>query len=106
MTTATGSVDMAADAFRQARRGSRVIGWKLDRDERDALLAALPPAYGDVVADHVTLKAHVHEKRALPPPVTGWIVGRSDDGRGVQAMVVQVEGGTARPDGGTYHITW
>jgi hypothetical protein len=34
------------------------------------------------------------------------IVGRSDDGRGVEAMVVQIDGSTGRPDGGTYHITW
>ena len=28
------------------------------------------------------------------------------DGAGVQALVVAIGGGTARPDGGTYHITW
>ena len=42
----------------------------------------------------------------LPPTATGVIVGRCDDGRGVEAMVVQVDGSTERPDGGTYHITW
>ena len=43
---------------------------------------------------------------ALPPPCVAAIVGRSDDGRGVEAMVVQIDGSTGRPDGSTYHITW
>lgn len=96
----------AAQAFRQARPGRRVIGWKLDRAEREQLLARWPAAYARTIADHVTLRAHVDAASPLPPACTGWIVGRSDDGRGVEALVVQVEGSTARPGGGTYHITW
>ena len=34
------------------------------------------------------------------------IVGRTDDGKGVEAMVVTIDGDTARPDGSTFHITW
>ena len=34
------------------------------------------------------------------------IVGRADDGAGVEAMVVRLGGTTDRPDGSTYHITW
>jgi hypothetical protein len=102
----TVTVLTAAQAFREARPGRRVIGWRLDAGERAALLARFAPRYANAVADHVTLRAHVHEKSALPPATTGAIVGRSDDGRGVEAMVVQLDGGTGRPDGGTYHITW
>jgi hypothetical protein len=36
----------------------------------------------------------------------GEIVGRADDGKGVEAMVVSIADTTARPDGSTYHITW
>jgi hypothetical protein len=96
----------ASESYRQAAPGSRVIGWKLDRGERDALLARFPPRYAKAVADHVTLRAHVAAAAALPPACVGTIVGHSDDGRGVEAMVVQVEGSSERPDGGTYHITW
>jgi hypothetical protein len=96
----------ANDAYRQARPGRRVIGWKLPRGERDTLLARSAPAYANVVADHVTLRAHVDARSALPPATTGLIVGRSDDGRGVEAMVVRLEGSTDRPDGSTYHVTW
>ena len=81
------------------------IGWALDRQEREALLTRFPPRYGEVVADHVTLKFGDAEAR-LPTETSGEIVGEADDGRGVQAMVVRIGGTTDRPDGSTYHITW
>ena len=106
MTKKTPAVLSASQAYARAAKGGRVIGWKLDPGEREALLQRFPPRYANTVADHVTLKAHVHSESALPPPAEGVIVGRSDDGRGVEAMVVQIEGSTDRPDGSTYHITW
>jgi hypothetical protein len=33
-------------------------------------------------------------------------VGRADDGRSLQCLVVEIDGTTDRPDGSTYHITW
>jgi hypothetical protein len=89
-----------------ARPGSRVIGWKVDEADREALLRRFPPRYGNVVADHVTLKSKVSAGSPLPPLVDAEILGRADDGSGVEAMVVAVDGGSDRPDGGTYHITW
>lgn len=83
-----------------------VIGWKLDRRERAALLERFPPHWPDVVADHVTLWANVGPDDPLPQPATGEIVGIADDGAGVEAMAVRVDGTTDRPDGSTYHITW
>lgn len=83
-----------------------VIGWSLDRQVRRALLDRFPPAYADAVADHVTLRAHVGADEDRPPLVTCRIVGRADDGEGVEAMVVEIDGTTDRPGGGTYHITW
>lgn len=96
----------ATEAWRQAPPGDHVIGWKLDRAERDALLARLPARYAKAIADHVTLRSRVDAQAGLPPSTTGLIVGRSDDGAGVEAMVVRIDGSTERPDGGTYHITW
>lgn len=83
-----------------------VIGWKLDPKQREQLLARFAPRYAKAVADHVTLKANVASSTPLPAPVKAHIVGRSDDGQGVEAMVVAIDGSTARPGGGTYHITW
>ncbi len=96
----------AQQAHQRAKPGDTVIGWKLDRDQRRELLLQFPPAYGEVVADHVTLSARVDRKSELPSETHGEIVGRSEDGEGVEAMVVSIGGTTDRPDGSTYHITW
>ena len=80
-----------------------VTGWKLDRTQREALLREHSPRYNEAVADHVTLEVG---GVALPPDVEAAIVGRADDGEGVEAMVVAIDGTTDRPDGSTYHITW
>jgi hypothetical protein len=80
-------------------------GWLLDPAEREILLARFPPRYGRVVAHHVTLK--FGDRAARPPgAVSAEIVGEADDGLGVQALVIRIDGSPARPDGGTFHITW
>jgi len=83
-----------------------VIGWKLDSAQRAELLQQFPPRYAQVVADHVTLEAGGDPGAPLPPPAPATIVGRADDGKGVEAMVVRLGGTIDRPDGSTYHITW
>ena len=96
----------AKEAFERAGSGHHVTGWKLDRDQRKELLQQFPARYRNIVADHVTLKAKAAEGAPLPGEVVGEIIGRADDGQGVEAMVVSIDGGTERPDGGTWHITW
>ena len=82
-----------------------VIGWRLDRGDREQLLERFPPRYAEPVADHVTLETDAQSK-PLPPEAEARIVGRADDGQGVEAMVVALDGSTDRPDGSTFHITW
>jgi hypothetical protein len=96
----------ARQAHDRAEPGDCVIGWKLDRDERTALLKRFPPRYAETVADHVTLKAKVAKDSSLPDEDFGEIVGRADDGAGVEAMIVRIGEETDRPDGSTYHVTW
>jgi hypothetical protein len=96
----------AQEAAARAGRGDGVIGWKVDREQRKELLQQFPPRYREVDADHVTLRTRAAEDASLPEETNGEIVGRADDGRGVEAMVVAIAGTTDRPDGGTYHITW
>jgi hypothetical protein len=96
----------AAEAALRKGSGRDVIGWKLDRSQRDQLLEALPAAYAHVVADHVTLAARAAADAPLPEETAGEIVGRADDGEGVEAMVVAISATTDRPGGGTYHVTW
>ena len=82
-----------------------VSGWTLDRKEREALLERFPPRWPDVIADHVTLDSRARRQDPLPMPATAQIVGSVDDGDGLQAMVVAIDGNTQRPDGNTFHIT-
>lgn len=83
-----------------------VTGWKLDRNDRAALLARFAPEWPDVIADHITLDGDAGRDDRLPIATTGEIVGCVSDGAGLQAMVVAIAGTTDRPDGSTYHITW
>lgn len=82
-----------------------ILGWKLDLAGRTELLARFPPVYAETVADHVTFG---RKSKAPAMPVAGraTVVGRADDGRGLEALVVEVNGTTGRWDGGTYHVTW
>ena len=82
-----------------------VIGWKLDRAQREQLLQRFPPRYPDAIADHVTLRSNARGD-PLPPPVEARIIGHADDGDSLEAMVVAVDGTADRPDGSIFHITW
>src|SRR4051812_45324175 len=82
------------------------IGWTLDPGERDALLKEIPAAYPDVLADHVTLIGRAPASARQPTRVDAEVIGSVDDGDGLQALVVEINGSSRRPDGGTYHITW
>jgi len=95
----------ARQASDSAGEAESVIGWKLDREQRKELLQQFPPRFAEPVADHVTL-CRASGDAALPAECDAEIVGRADDGRGVEAMVVRLGGTTYRPDGSTYHITW
>src|SRR3954464_12639328 len=83
-----------------------VTGWKLPSDERELLLQRFEPRYENVVADHVTLRTGATQATPLPRKPEAWIVGRADDGRSLECLVVELDGTTDRPDGSTYHITW
>ena len=79
-------------------------GWNLSPVDRLRLLARFPPAYANIVADHVTFSG---PKGATMPTIRyARVIGRTDDGNGVQALVVELNGTTNRPDGSTYHMTW
>jgi len=82
-----------------------ILGWKIDPEDRAALLARVPPRYARTVADHVT---HGRESEAPPMPQaeSATVLGRADDGKGVEALVVAIGGSADRWDGSTYHITW
>ena len=88
-----------------AKPGS-VTGWKLPAGERERLLQRFAPRYENVVADHVTLRTGATPATPLPAKPAASIVGRADDGKSLECLVVELGGTTDRPDGSTYHITW
>ena len=88
-----------------ARPGT-VTGWKLPRQDRQRLLDRFPPKYENVVADHVTLRTGATAETPLPRKPQAEVVGRADDGKSLECLVVELDGRTDRPDGSTYHITW
>jgi len=83
-----------------------VTGWKLPYDEREQLLRRFPPKYEKVIADHVTLRTGATPQTPLPRRPDARIVGRADDCKSLECLVVELDGTTDRPDGSTYHITW
>lgn len=86
--------------------GSGYSGWELPADERDRLLAQVPPHYERLVAHHVTYQFGAGADVPLPTATEAEVIGCADDGEGVQALVVAIDGTSDRPDGSTYHITW
>jgi hypothetical protein len=96
----------ASEAFASGGEGERTIGWKIKRAQRRELLRLFPPTYRNTIADHVTLRGKAAPDAPLPQENEGEVVGRADDGRGLEALAVRIGGTTDRPGGGTYHITW
>lgn len=78
------------------------MGWTLDPEDRAHLLERFPPAFPDVIADHVTLG----RQKKKPKDVEASVVGYASDRQGLEALAVAVNGTTARPDGSIYHMTW
>ena len=84
---------------------AKILGWRIDERDRESLLRRFPPRYTNLVADHVTF-GRADRDLALPDIPIAEVVGRADDGDGVEALVARLDGTTDRPTGGTYHITW
>lgn len=80
------------------------VCWLVEAQSREALLAVVPPQYPTVVCHHVTIAFDVTPDYPLPQPKIGYVVGEIMD-KGVQAVVVEIDGDTIRPDGDRYHIT-
>lgn len=83
-----------------------ITGWKLVPGEQKALLERFAPRYPRVIADHITLRFGTDRDTPLPTATQGDIVGIADDGGGVQALVVRIDGVTERGDGSHFHISW
>lgn len=80
--------------------------YHLTPDARQQLLAQFPPRYPKVDAEHATYQFGVAENTPIPAADTLEVIGRADDGQGIEALIVRVNGKTERPGGLPFHITW
>jgi len=78
----------------------------LDNKSRRELSKHFPPKYPETVGHHVTVKFGVSKDAPIPRPAQLKVVGYADDGEGLEALVVSVDGKVNRPDGSLYHVTW
>ncbi|HNB20842.1 MAG TPA: hypothetical protein PLI59_09150 [Candidatus Obscuribacter sp.] len=78
---------------------------KVSEASRATLLARFTPRFANVVCHHITLAFKVSEDTPLPAPKLIRVVGYATDDVGVECLVVEVDGCTARPSGGTFHVT-
>lgn len=94
----------ASDVISEGRGG--YIAYVLTDASRAKLLAAVPAVYPEVIAHHITYKFGVSDAEPLPDqPTSIRAVKAYDAGDGVQAVEVEVDGSSARPDGGVFHVT-
>lgn len=74
----------------------------LTPNSRLLLLKHFLPKFHKSIAHHVTYKFGSDD---YPPIATIKVVGYASNDK-IECLVVEVDGTTIRPDGGTYHITW
>lgn len=83
------------------------IAFELTKDSRSKLANMFPPKYPDFIGHHVTYKFGVEPNTPLPKNVRSMkVVGYLSNGIGLEALIVEINGSKARPDGRVYHITW
>jgi hypothetical protein len=85
---------------------SGYTAYSLTTSSRADLLRHFPAKYSDIICHHVTFKFPAKSTDALPPAVRdAHVVGYEDSGDGIEALVVEINGSTKRPDGKIFHIT-
>lgn len=82
-------------------------GYELSDSSRKKLEKVFPPKYPEFLGHHITEQFGVGNDTPPPPaPNTATVVGYADDGKGIEGLLVSIDGNTSRPSGGLYHITW
>jgi hypothetical protein len=82
----------------------RYTGWILTDASREKLRERFSHSYPNPKAHHIT---HELDEYGVPPAVkSAQVVGYSDDDKGIQCLIVKINGTIERPDMGIYHITW
>lgn len=97
-------VDPHVDKRPEAKRSS-YCGWSPDESARKMLSDKFPPKY-ERRAVHVTARfgAAAHREPSNADAVAH-IIGHVDDGQGMQALALRLNGEERRPDGKRWHMT-
>lgn len=96
-----------ANLLESVMLNEKYIAFELDKKSRRQLAKVFEPKYPDFIGHHVTYKFGVDKDAKLPfPPKKMEVIGYVDDGEGLEALVVAINGSSERSDGNTYHITW
>lgn len=77
----------------------------IDRKTREYLLAIFPPKYSEVSLDHITIQYPCDDESVLFEPKSVAIEGYIDDGEGIEALLVRVDGDIFKSNGLPWHIT-
>jgi hypothetical protein len=95
---------MKLDEFKILRE--EYIAYRFNDQTRERLSELFPPKYPEFIGHHITLR-FVKPNTPLPEtPKVAKIVGHADNGEGLEALVVEIDGSINRPDGKIFHITW
>lgn len=82
-------------------------GYEIDPDSRSKLASLYPPKNPRFMGHHITEAFGVKDGSVPEQPKSITIVGHiNNEENGVEGFIVEIDGTTARPDGGTYHLTW
>ena len=81
------------------------LGYELTESSRSLLLSHFKPKYSRTYCEHVTYKFPAQVGDDMPPAVKEAHVVGYQDGKGIEALVVEINGTTKRPDAAIYHIT-
>lgn len=85
---------------------SGYLAYTLSAGSRNDLLHHFKPKYPEVICQHITYKFPAKSTDELPPAAhEARVVGYEDSGDGIEAVVVDINGSTKRPDGKLFHIT-
>jgi hypothetical protein len=82
------------------------MAYTLSPSSREQLIHHFKPKYPEVICKHITYKFPAKSTDELPPaPHEARVIGYEDSGDGIEAVVVEINGSTKRPDGKLFHIT-
>ena len=81
-------------------------GYEIEAGSRQKLASLFPPKYPNFMGHHITEAFGIKDGSVPEQPQKFTVVAHIDNGEDVEGFVVEVDGSSDRPDGGTYHLTW